>query len=1373
MKKRYLITIILFANIMIQGYSQTETNVPELERIAREQDIIFREKKAEAVEWAIQNGYPAIAKINGSTIEIQYIDEFGRPQYYTTDNKYAAATISANRVHPGGGAGLHLNGLGITVREWDGGSALTTHQEFGGRVINVDGVASDDHATHVAGTIIASGVKPNAKGMAYYASLRSRDWNNDDSEMATEASYGALISNHSYGYLRGWDWNGSSWVWHGNPSISTTEDYLFGFYNSESKQWDLIARNAPYFLICKSAGNDRGDGPGTNPPNDGPYDCIGELGVAKNILTVGAVLDIPGGYSNPSDVIMSSFSSWGPADDGRIKPDIVANGMGLYSPININNSSYDTYSGTSMATPSVSGALALLQEHWQNKTGGNMKAATLKALVIHTADEAGSNTGPDYQFGWGLMNTERAAITISHDQTVNVISEHTLNNGGTYTRNIIAKGNEPLKVTIVWTDVPGTPVSAQLDPSTPMLVNDLDLRLTRSGSTYYPWKLNRNNPANAATNNSENNVDNVEVVFISNPVAGGTYTITVDHDGTINGSTQAFSMIISGIPLPPHANFQADNITPGIGQTVTFFDNSTNTPTSWNWSFYPSTITFTGGTSSTSQNPKVKFNASGYYDVSLTVANSSGTDILTDFKYIAVQNPPIADFTADEDNPGVGQKVMFTDLSTNFPSSWNWSFNPSTVTFVNGTNSSSKNPEVIFNETTQYSVTLVSTNYSGSDSETKSNFISLNTESITLDLKIFLEGPYEGDAMVPGNIGYTPLNQPYNNQPWNYNGQESMNSIINDDVVDWVLVDVLKPKITDGDTTLIRVGRKAALVLTDGSVRDVDQISLLRFSDVDFSPVYIRVIHRNHLEVISSQTVNQSNGKLTFDFSAGPDKALGGTGSIKQLSDDTWGLKAGDGNGNGQVDNLDKNEIWVQQNYMEGYHSADFDLNSLVDNNDLQSKWKANSGSGSHVVAVEINEPPFPPFNPSPENASAGNSVSISLSWSASDPENDSLTYDFYFGTENPPALWYSGISTNVLYFYDSYLEYFTKYYWKVVVHDDHNHYTDGPVWSFSTGYKPNWICGVDSLQDRESYEKYSTVQIGNQCWMAQNLNTGTMRQVPNNGQSNNGVIEKYCYNNIIDSCKSLGGFYEWDEMMQYVIEPSSQGICPMGWHIPSDPEWCTAVKIIDPTVDCNVYGWSGTDAGTKMKSTVGWGYWQGLPGNGTNTSGFTAKPTGRKESYSPYFVSYGYHTPIWSSTTTNGVSHSDNRGFSSNYSQDNRAISTWDKGYSVRCMMYVNQPPEIPSSPQPADNSLLVPINVTLSWSCSDLENDQLTYDVYVSDYFGTLYLMSEGQTENTFTPGIETFWVNTVYFWQIVVHDDKGNTTEGPWWYFTTAPY
>ncbi|MCU7799186.1 MAG: S8 family serine peptidase [gamma proteobacterium symbiont of Lucinoma myriamae] len=401
----------------------------------------------------------------------------------------------------------------MTIGEWDAGEILLSHQEFGGRVTQKDNPSYiDSHSTHVAGTIIAAGIDIYAKGMAYQANLDGYDWLNDISEMVSAASTGLLFSNHSYAQVVGWYFLSPNWIWFGDVQVSTTEDYRFGFYGPEAEEWDQIAVYAPYYLIVHAAGNERdyNSGPGigedylfwngfdweistlSRDEDCAPfgYDCIVPRANAKNTFTVGAIDDIPGGYSTSTDVVMSSFSGWGPTDDGRIKPDIVANGINVYSTTNTSNTGYTTMSGTSMAAPNVTGSLGLLQQHYQNTHGNkSMRAATLKALVIHTTDEAGESDGPDYEFGWGIMNSKSAAAVISGENVTSNIQEKILDNGTTYTINMYNNGSAPLKATLVWTDFLGTPTAPSLDPTTKMLVNDLDLRIT-GRTTYFPWVLN-------------------------------------------------------------------------------------------------------------------------------------------------------------------------------------------------------------------------------------------------------------------------------------------------------------------------------------------------------------------------------------------------------------------------------------------------------------------------------------------------------------------------------------------------------------------------------------------------------------------------------------------------------------------------------------------------------------------------------------------------------------------------------------------------------------------------------------------------------------------------------------------------------------------
>ncbi|MCX6287331.1 MAG: S8 family serine peptidase [Bacteroidetes bacterium] len=501
----------------------------------------------------------------GKIIELKGIDQTGKPVYYSTANLNAAKTVSTNKVWIGGGLGLDLSGNGIILREWDAGAVRTTHQEVTGRTIVADGATSfADHSMHIAGTMLATGIVGNAHGMGNHATLRDFDWNNDYDEMTTEAANGALLSNHSYIYVTGWYWAGSIWYWYGDPNISQTTDYLFGFYMDDAATVDQIAYNAPYYLVCKAAGNDRLGGPSVQPVshyvydgtnwvlsntvrnlNGGPngWDCISAgFGVSKNIMTVGAVYAIPNGYTSPSDVVAASFSSTGPTDDGRIKPDIVADGIGLYSTLTGSDVSYGSMSGTSMATPNVTGSLGLLQEHYHNLHGNYMRASSLKGLVIHTADEAGSYPGPDYRFGWGLLNTAHAAGALSQLCTTLVL-EDTLTNGSTFVLNLNAKGTEPLVATLCWTDPQGTPPSPSLNPPTLMLVNDLDMRI--DGDNHKPWILDPQNVTAAATT-GDNFRDNVEKIVIQNPNSGN-HILTISHKYSLTNGSQIFSLIVTGL----------------------------------------------------------------------------------------------------------------------------------------------------------------------------------------------------------------------------------------------------------------------------------------------------------------------------------------------------------------------------------------------------------------------------------------------------------------------------------------------------------------------------------------------------------------------------------------------------------------------------------------------------------------------------------------------------------------------------------------------------------------------------------------------------------------------------------------------------------
>jgi uncharacterized protein (TIGR02145 family) len=158
-------------------------------------------------------------------------------------------------------------------------------------------------------------------------------------------------------------------------------------------------------------------------------------------------------------------------------------------------------------------------------------------------------------------------------------------------------------------------------------------------------------------------------------------------------------------------------------------------------------------------------------------------------------------------------------------------------------------------------------------------------------------------------------------------------------------------------------------------------------------------------------------------------------------------------------------------------------------------------------------------------------------------------------------------------------------------------------VWkevSYGTGVipPPPFVCG-NSFFDARDGKSYPTVLIGTQCWMAQNLDIGT-RINGSQEQTANGIIEKYCYDDLESNCNVYGGLYQWHEAMQYMRTESIQGICPDGWHFPSDAEWSVLTTFLG----------GESVAGGKMKET-GTMHWCSPNTGATNTSCFTALPGG------------------------------------------------------------------------------------------------------------------------------------------------------------------
>jgi PKD repeat protein len=779
----------------------------------------------------------------------------------------------------------------------------------------------------------------------------------------------------------------------------------------------------------------------------------------------------------------------------------------------------------------------------------------------------------------------------------------------------------------------------EADNTTPFTTDIVTLTdLSANDPSSWSWTFD---PATVTfVNGTDANSQNPQVTFD----AADTYTVTLEASNAAGSDTETKNAYITSSlpPAPPIADFEADNTNPMITQTVLFTDLSANVPTSWSWSFSPSTVTFVNGTDANSQNPQVTFDEVGVYTVTLlatnaegsddevkvdyidaieytcsycsssysntsddnisnvtigTINNSSGSVGYEDFTAIStdlslgstnaisvdvtvngswVQNvwvwidwnqdcdfddtneafdlgetdgtagvhtisntiqvpgnaflgstrmriieqynsdpsscstgtygetedysvnvipntqPPVADFVADITNTSPGQIVTFTDLSSNTPDSWTWSFTPSTVTFEGGTNANSQNPQVSFNANGSYTVSLTVSNAYGNDTEVKDSYIivadviycdasgngtdeyisrvqlgsidntsgqdyyadytSLSTDlglgesyditvengnvwtnddlgiwidwnqdgdfedvnenivceiddegqgtftfvvpddalsgtsrmrvrikwsgsdcgdpcgttsygevedysvNITggefeLSLKEYLDGAFNGTDMNASLSTEIPLSQPFGISPWDYNGTESV-AAIPAGVVDWVLIELRDAPTPDAATGTTMIDRRAAFILTDGQIVDIDGVSNLNFSNSIVNNLYVVIWQLNHVGVMSASSPTNTGGVMSYDFTSDVDQVYGGVAAHKEIASGIWGMAGGDGDHNGVINLDDISNVWNSETGTFGYKAADFNLNTEVDNVDKNDVWLPNSGKTSAIPAA-------------------------------------------------------------------------------------------------------------------------------------------------------------------------------------------------------------------------------------------------------------------------------------------------------------------------------------------------------------------------------------------------------------------------------------
>ena len=680
MKKTYLVSLLflLFANLT---YGQTKEDVAKIVgsydlakikelQIELKKKTTLEKQKAEAA--AIVNNWPIrVVGKDGSISELMKLTPDGFPIYYTNNNANAAKSTRANHLNTGGTLGLELNGQGMVARVWDGGTVRASHNLFSGRVTVVDDPSSTTyaaHGTHVTGTIMASNASAATKGMAYMAQARTFEWTDDNSEALSEVQLGMLISNHSYGVpITG--------------STGVLPSWYIGSYTQDARDWDEIAYESPYYLAVLSAGNDGLSNANPDPLAFG-YDKLTGNKVSKNNMVVANAQDaVVAADGTLTSVAINTSSNQGPTDDYRVKPDITGNGTSVISTNSTSDSSTTTMSGTSMASPNVAGTLLLLQQHYKNVTNTFMKAATLKGLACHTADDTG-NIGPDPVFGWGLLNAKKAAETITGNGLNSWISEENLLQEQSSSIVVKASGTEPLIASITWTDVPGAANNGTLpaNDTTKALVNDLDIRITKNAVVYYPWKLNSITSAEA-NQLGDNAVDNVEQVKIDSPT-NSNYTVTVTHKGILQNGKQNYTLVITGLTSSFSIVPTSSDLTVCSNQNAVYnfnYKQIGSGTTTFSTVGLPLGATATFNNSSLSANGTVTMTISGLSNVipgeyNIGIIGNNGTETETRYKSLKIFNSTF--IPVNLSSPA----NLITGLSTSVNLVWSSQFNAESYT---------------------------------------------------------------------------------------------------------------------------------------------------------------------------------------------------------------------------------------------------------------------------------------------------------------------------------------------------------------------------------------------------------------------------------------------------------------------------------------------------------------------------------------------------------------------------------------------------------------------------------------------------------------------------------------------------------------------
>ena len=438
-------------------------------------------------------------------------------------------------------SGKNLNGKNMIVGVGDNAD-ISTHVDFTGKIISRHPFPWDYHGTHTSGTTVGAGfLDPRNHGVAPKAHVVSQWFSDVIVNTPTYfLDYNMVSTNNSY-YMAD---NGCTG--------SRVYDVLSNYIDNQMRNYDEV-------LHVIASGN------------DGDLTCAGypaSFGTvksgwqcAKNVITVGAI--------DQENYGIASFSSRGPMIDGRIKPEIVTSGYGTNSCYPFNT--YALNWGTSMASPVIAGVTALMQESYRKShSGANAKAALIKSLMCNTAEDLG-NDGPDYTFGFGMLNARKAVEAMEANQyftgSISTAQDHPYS-------VVVPAGVRRLKVLLNWADYPAT-ANASLT-----LVNDLDLTVTQPLPLiiHQPLILNpaiENDPAQE----NQDHLNNIEQVVIDAPAAG-TYNINVNGFAIPQGpQTYFLTYQMDMIGITVEYPFGGETFVPGQIENLrwTAYGNEANT----------------------------------------------------------------------------------------------------------------------------------------------------------------------------------------------------------------------------------------------------------------------------------------------------------------------------------------------------------------------------------------------------------------------------------------------------------------------------------------------------------------------------------------------------------------------------------------------------------------------------------------------------------------------------------------------------------------------------------------------------------------------------------------------------------------------------